>query len=217
MASIPFICVLDFEANTEKARDSDLDIIEFPSILLKFNYTTLNYDEIGTFSSFVRPKINHILTTFCKDLTAITQLQINSADDFPTVMNRHYEWLRSIIIGQGFVLTDVVILTCGEWDLKTALVNECTKYGILPKRVYTSYLNVKDLFMHIMKTTKNLGMPRMLAKLKLQLVGHHHSGFDDSKNIARIVQALCRKGLVIDKRFIKRVDPSSYNLLHLIQ
>lgn len=38
-----------------------------------------------------------------------------------------------------------------------------------------------------------LPMPDMLSSLGLALEGRHHSGLDDSRNIARIAKELCRR------------------------
>lgn len=40
----------------------------------------------------------------------------------------------------------------------------------------------------------------MLRVLKLELEGTHHSGIDDSRNIARIAQELIRQGVVFSKK-----------------
>jgi hypothetical protein len=39
-----------------------------------------------------------------------------------------------------------------------------------------------------------MGMAGMLASLRLPLVGRHHSGIDDARNIAAIVKALAERG-----------------------
>ena len=41
---------------------------------------------------------------------------------------------------------------------------------------------------------KPAGMAGMLRALDLELVGRHHSGIDDARNIARIVITLLAKG-----------------------
>ena len=43
------------------------------------------------------------------------------------------------------------------------------------------------------------GMAGMLAALGLPLVGHHHLGIDDSRNIASIVGELARRGVLIEQ------------------
>ena len=45
-----------------------------------------------------------------------------------------------------------------------------------------------------LRTKRGLGMVRMLNMLGLRLVGRHHSGIDDCRNIARIVQRMIQAG-----------------------
>ena len=41
------------------------------------------------------------------------------------------------------------------------------------------------------------GMAQMLAELDLELEGHHHSGIDDCRNLARIVARMASDGCVL--------------------
>lgn len=45
-------------------------------------------------------------------------------------------------------------------------------------------------------------MTSMLDYLGLKLQGHHHSGLDDRRNIARILQALLQQGAVVEERVL---------------
>ena len=64
-------------------------------------------------------------------------------------------------------------------------------------------INIKDGFKQWVsakkpkgKAVKNArGMTGMLDALGLELVGRHHSGIDDSRNIAAILQELARQGV----------------------
>jgi 2'-phosphotransferase/ERI1 exoribonuclease 3 len=47
------------------------------------------------------------------------------------------------------------------------------------------------------KGAQQFGMPGMLQALGLPLVGRHHSGIDDSRNIAAILRELGRRGAVL--------------------
>ena len=69
-------------------------------------------------------------------------------------------------------------------------------------------INIKDAFkqwctssrQHSRKRGKDslhFGMPGMLEALGLPLLGRHHSGIDDSRNIAAILRELARRGVVL--------------------
>ena len=40
-------------------------------------------------------------------------------------------------------------------------------------------------------------MDKLMRELDLPLIGRHHSGIDDCRNIARIVELMCRRGGVL--------------------
>ena len=45
------------------------------------------------FSSYVRPRINPLLSKFCKELTGIEQSQVDKAPYFPVVFKLFTQWL----------------------------------------------------------------------------------------------------------------------------
>lgn len=69
MVSFEYICVLDFEATC----DDITKMIEFPSVLLKWDQSLGNYVGKCQFQQFCKPKIYPNLTKFCKELTGIQE------------------------------------------------------------------------------------------------------------------------------------------------
>lgn len=66
-------------------------------------------------------------------------------------------------------------------------------------------INIKRIFPKELqnKNDKFLSMASMLRALKLKLDGTHHSGIDDSKNIAKIVYSLINNhDLLIKKNMV---------------
>ena len=49
-------------------------------------------------------------------------------------------------------------------------------------------------------------MKSMLNEQKIQLVGKHHSGIDDSRNISKIILELLNKDYIILKEYVKNVN-----------
>ena len=81
---------------------------------------------------------------------------------------------------------------CGNWDLNICLPTQC-KYQKLDYPDYLRrWINVKDLFERITSRKRN-GMAGLLKELGLKLEGRHHSGIDDSRNIAKILATLASK------------------------
>ena len=202
--NVEYICVLDFEATCESYRGYDHEIIEFPSVLLRFDPKVGQYIEISRFDEFCRPRVNPTVSKFCFELTGITQEQVNHGRPFPEVLQMHIQWLRKHIEyteTEGIKHFDpeypegkVIILTCGSWDLGTVMLSECKKWErMIPPRIYRRFIDVKKHFTDFYKT-RSMGMAGMLKYAKIPLVGRHHSGIDDSVNIASIVQKMVSDG-----------------------
>ena len=203
-----YVCVLDFEATCEDGvKYFDHEVIEFPSVLLKFNGQT--YEPIAEFQQFCKPLKNPTLSKFCTELTGITQEQVDAGYNFPDVLNSHYNWLTEQTNGGS-----VIILTCGYWDLSTMMPNECKTWAIIPPAIYNQYINVKKEVQNFYKNDNCRGMFSILQELGIELEGRHHSGIDDCRNIAKIFQRMVVDGYVVGESSIIKVDPELYKIKH---
>jgi inhibitor of KinA sporulation pathway (predicted exonuclease) len=210
-----YICVLDFESTCDGSKGFDNEIIEFPSILLKWNGT--NYEKISQFQQFCKPLVNHTVSDFCHNLTGISQHQVNNGNNFIDVLNDHYNWINT------HTNDDVVFLTCGYWDLGIMMPKECKKWNIIPPKIYLNVINIKDEFKKFYSVSESYGMAWMLENLKMDLIGKHHSGIDDCNNITRILQRMISDGYdinnantinidLIEKYTIKHYNRKDYKL-----
>jgi inhibitor of KinA sporulation pathway (predicted exonuclease) len=187
-----YYLVMDFEATCEEnVRAWPNEIIEFPAVLI--DRTSL--ETVDEFRAVVRPTERPILTAFCTNLTGIQQTDVDNADPLDVVLDRFTTWLSLHGIttnGNAFPIF------CGDWDLGKCLPAECRRKQISVDRVpevLSSWCNIKKVFAaHYALQGRQKGMAGMLAHLNLPLVGHHHSGIDDSRNIAQIVRALVMDG-----------------------
>ena len=118
MGRIKYFVVLDFEAtcNTkEQMNRGDMEIIEFPSVLIKRSTMEI----VDEFQRFVKTKKFPEISQYCTDVTGITQQIIDEqGQEFTSVLEQHQQWLRSHDIIDP---KSVVFVTCGDWDLKTML------------------------------------------------------------------------------------------------
>ena len=200
--SYDFFVVLDFEAQCD--RDGPLqpqEIIEFPALLV--DATT--FCTVSEFHQYVRPTANRQLTDFCTQLTGITQDKVEGQPELAEVLRLFEAWLMEhglLHDGQGPSWT---FGTCGDWDLGTCLPAQAAWLGLQLPPYFRRWVNIKAAFnrwatsskQHSRRSGKDaqqFGMPGMLAALGLQLVGRHHSGIDDSRNIAAMLRELARRG-----------------------
>jgi 2'-phosphotransferase len=103
--------------------------------------------------------------------------------------------------------SNIVFVSHGDFDFQTALRSQCHLSSV--KTIVTSWINIKTIFTNLERTEETkktrtssrkggrrqgLGMAAMLHTLNMPLIGRHHSGIDDSRNIARIFLELVRRG-----------------------
>ncbi|CAD7965167.1 unnamed protein product [Amoebophrya sp. A120] len=182
-----YYAILDFEATCEHDHSIEPEVIEFPTVIL--DVETL--EVVAEFRKFVKPVLNPKLKYFCRNLTGITQEEVDNAGDFPGV---YQDW-------KGFMahFPNSLLITCGDWDVETMLPGQLKLCG-LPDDVERSFCNIKIIFANLLgdprkhknyvyyRNNKQDAMVIMLEACALQLDGRHHSGLDDSRNIAKIVK-----------------------------
>ena len=151
--------------------------------------------KVDEFRALVRPTERPTLTRFCTELTSITQADVDGADALPEVLGRFEAWAATH--GLRDAPAAALPVTCGDWDLEKMLPVECRRKGLAVPAVLRSWCNVKRPFAAQTGQTKAPGMAGMLTALGLPLVGHHHLGIDDSRNIAAIVCELRRRGAAV--------------------
>ena len=148
------------------------------------------------------------MSNFCTELTGITQEQVDAGIPLSEALKLHEEWLvehklLSPCTGDTAELSsnEFVYLTCGDWDLKTCLPNQLSYHqrngdnSMKVQGYMKNWLNIKREFQRYYGK-KAGGMVGMLNLLELELQGRHHSGIDDSLNIARICSKMIQDGWI---------------------
>ena len=162
--------IVDLEATCIEPRRDDFisEIIEIGAVKVE------NGLVVDTFSLFVKPTINPILSDFCKELTSITQENVDTGEDRKVALNAFIDFCND---------TDY-ILSWGGYD-KNQLRKECERLSINTTWL-SNHRNLKLYFSDLLGKTKQFGMERALSIAGLPLDGTHHRGIDDAKNIAKI-------------------------------
>lgn len=173
---IRYFLVFDLEGKYE--------IIEFPVLV----FDAVAGCEIGRFQKFVRPK----------DLFKGCPLTDTPAEPFPAVLEEFNSWLKKML-GKGLRemgtdSSDMVFVTCGDWDCKH-VKTQCKIWDVLTPLAFSRWINIKRSY-HDNYGGEFRGMKSMLARLRLldkdgnPRHGFHHLGMHDVENITRCLAHL---------------------------
>ncbi len=166
--------IVDLEATCD---ESDLppdrmETIEIGAVCL----TISGGQSSGEFAAFVRPAVTRELSAYCRDLTGITQADVDNAGSFDTVFPRFVAWCEE---GAPFTLC-----SWGAYD-QNQLRRDCESHNMPFPATFEKHINLKKQFAARFGT-RPLGMAAALRHLRIPLDGRHHRGIDDARNIAKI-------------------------------
>ncbi|MNT42569.1 sporulation inhibitor KapD [compost metagenome] len=131
------------------------------------------------FQSFVRPKRNPELTPFCKNLTGISQEEVDGAPSYPAAAIA----LRRFVEAEA--AEGDVWVSWGAYD-RRQLERDSARHGV-ENPLAMPHQNVKRLFAKAQKIGKEVGMAKACDLAGLELLGTHHRALDDALNIARLL------------------------------
>ena len=134
---------------------------------------------LAEFQTLVRPVLHPRLTPFCRQLTGITQADVDGAPLFPEVAAR----LASF--AQLHQAEGARWGSWGQYDAKQ-LARDSARHGIANPLASFEHINLKRQFAKTRKI-KEVGMARALQMIGLPLDGSHHRGLDDARNIAKLL------------------------------
>lgn len=182
-----YFLVLDFEATcVREGKIKPQEIIEFP--VLKIN--SKSFETESTFHSYVQPTV-HGVSEFCTELTGITQSMVDGQPTLEETLKKFDIWFNEEGLNDPGCKS--VFVTCGDWDLKTMLPQQCQHFKLDNQSYFNQWINIKKAFAAVTGHFPK-GMMPMLHHLDIDHEGRHHSGIDDCKNIAKILAGLARRG-----------------------
>ena len=172
--------VVDLEAtccaNNEFPRH-EMEIIEIGAVLLD----TEN-EIVSTFSTFVKPTLNPILTDFCKELTTITQDQVDTAPSFNIAMTSFLNWLHEYVI----VFYD--FYSWGDFD-KNIISRQAKQLNYKNPKLdvlLSNHFNLKQIFAD-RNGVKPMGVSSALKFKGLKFENQQHRAIYDAINIAKLI------------------------------
>ncbi|MEZ4884618.1 MAG: 3'-5' exonuclease [Chitinophagales bacterium] len=166
--------IVDLEATCWKTRseNSPNEIIEIGAVMVNESGESLS-----EFCQFIKPLKHPILSDFCKELTSITQAQVDNAQHFPEVLKAFQEWI-------GIDEHEYVLCSWGFYDA-SQFKKDCQLWG-LEKSWLKPHISVKHQYTVVKDLSKHQGMSGALDLEEIPLEGTHHRGIDDARNIAKI-------------------------------
>ena len=170
------IMVLDLEAtccNAGGVPRQEMEIIEIGAVMLE----TKGLQPLSEFQAFIKPVRHAQLTSFCKELTSITQEQVDKAPNYNAAIEKFKKWMKKYENG--------VFGSWGDYD-KQQFVQDAL-FHQTPFPIAMPHVNLKREFSANRSLKKRYGMAGALRVVGLPLNGTHHRGIDDARNIAKLV------------------------------
>lgn len=192
------LCIIDLEATCdENNRAFDMETIEIGAVIK-------TPTETYYFQSFVKPYINPVLTDFCKNLTSITQEQVDRAASFPLVLGKFVGTLE-VLLGKNW-RDHTLLCSWGAYD-KKQLVKDCERcHATFPFNGW--HLNIKREFLRKYPKAKGRHLGYAAEYLGIPWEGTAHRGINDAKMIAKILEAMQSDGYQLPAVIVKSLEES---------
>jgi inhibitor of KinA sporulation pathway (predicted exonuclease) len=129
-------------------------------------------------SIIIKPEQSKV-SEFCTKLTTLTQEIVDSGISFKEACNILVDKYHSKKYAWG---------SYGNYDMKQFVTN-CSRENI-EYPFSKAHINIKLLFALKYSLRKDVGMAKALRLLDIPLMGIHHRGIDDSRNIANILSII---------------------------
>lgn len=148
------------------------------SEIIEIGCCTLNYNDqmISDKSYLIKPQFSKV-GEFCTKLTTITPSMLENKPSYAFALGEFMYFENT---------SNRVWASWGDYDRKMFY-----KMADLYKTSYPfgdTHINLKSLFAMKRKHSREVSMEKALEILGIPLVGTHHRGVDDAKNIAKIAR-----------------------------
>jgi inhibitor of KinA sporulation pathway (predicted exonuclease) len=174
---MPYWLVIDLEATTDEGGwpVAEMEIIELGASLVNRDGRELDH-----FQRFVKPLRRPRLTSFCRDLTHITQANIDSAPPLQEVWPAFERWL------QRFADDIEAWVSWGDYDRQQLLL-AWQQHGIDSLLAKVAHINLKQRFAKARKLPRPTGLNAALQLAGLHFSGQQHRALEDARNTARLL------------------------------
>jgi inhibitor of KinA sporulation pathway (predicted exonuclease) len=126
---------------------------------------------------YVQPQWHALLSRFCVELTGIQQLQVDQAPSLKEATSILSAWLARYEVNAWG--------SWGKFDQRH--ISSETRLKELQNPLESlGHINIKQLFAR--KRGHRVGLARAVQLSGLEFQGRHHSGVDDARNIAQLLE-----------------------------
>lgn len=155
-----------------------MEVIEFGGVLLDRD----TMEVVERIEFFIKPILHPVLTDFCKELTHITQQQVDEGHT--------YVWALSLMraFRERFG-DDFCWCSWGAFD-KNIFVQDGELHGLSPILEPHNHFNLKVWFSNLNDKKKGFGLNKAIAFKNLEFIGQHHRALSDAENVAQILKTM---------------------------
>ncbi|MEO5930034.1 MAG: 3'-5' exonuclease [Candidatus Kapaibacterium sp.] len=162
----------------DEGRRGDGEIIEIGCVRMSQSTRGI----VDEFSTLVRPERYPTLSTYCTNLTSITQADVEKAPRFPDAYASLVEWMGPP--------SDMTLCSWGAYDC--FLLRQSCRFHRLTYPFDDEYINIKPAFSEAF-SGRGVSMPRAMEMAEIPQQGTFHRGIDDARNAAKLWQIILRE------------------------
>ena len=133
-------------------------------------------DESDRFLELVRPVINARLSHYCRELTGIAQVDVDTAPVFEEVYEKFEEWARPE--------PDTWFVSWGDFDPKI-LNEECQRYWGEDSMIQ-NHLDLRNAYATMKSLPPKISLIKALEYEQREFEGKPHRALPDTQNMAHI-------------------------------
>lgn len=176
-----YIFCVDVEATCSDDNSvprEEMEVIEFGGVLLDRD----SMEILERVEFFIKPTLHTTLTPFCKELTHITQEQVDNGQTYLYSLNQ----MRAFQERFG---RDLCWCSWGAFD-KNIFLQDGVLHGLSPLLEPHNHFNLKVWFSNLLGKTKGFGLDKAIQHQNLEFVGQHHRALSDAENVAQILKTM---------------------------
>lgn len=135
-------------------------------------------EHIGTFQTFVRPMVHPMLSPFCKELTSISQLQVNQAPKFEDVYEDFLDFIGY------YDDEDYLLCAWGKFDAQQ-FGRDCRLHNLDDAWLDKS-IDMKQQYQMLNRLKQPRGLAKAVRAEGYEWVGDMHRAIDDARNTVSV-------------------------------